>query len=67
MLGVRRIYGLCELFCFGADMEMGGLVERCGWGIGGNGAHEDRLTELIAPFDTASLCLSKGLGAPIGS
>ncbi|WRT64060.1 uncharacterized protein IL334_000988 [Kwoniella shivajii] len=25
------------------------------------------LTELLAPFDTASLCLSKGLGAPIGS
>ncbi|KIR56205.1 threonine aldolase [Cryptococcus gattii Ru294] len=25
------------------------------------------LTELIAPFDSASLCLSKGLGAPIGS
>ncbi|WVQ71235.1 hypothetical protein IAR50_000760 [Cryptococcus sp. DSM 104548] len=25
------------------------------------------LTELIAPFDTASLCLSKGIGAPIGS
>ncbi|WVF70878.1 hypothetical protein IAT40_005672 [Kwoniella sp. CBS 6097] len=31
---------------------------------------EDRqtvLTELIAPFDSASLCLSKGIGAPIGS
>ncbi|ORY29004.1 pyridoxal phosphate-dependent transferase [Naematelia encephala] len=25
------------------------------------------LTDLLAPFDTASLCLSKGLGAPIGS
>ncbi|WVR05811.1 hypothetical protein IAU60_002836 [Kwoniella sp. DSM 27419] len=25
------------------------------------------LTELIAPFDTASLCLSKGIGAPVGS
>ncbi|WWC86163.1 uncharacterized protein L201_001036 [Kwoniella dendrophila CBS 6074] len=25
------------------------------------------LTELLEPFDTASLCLSKGLGAPIGS
>ena len=27
----------------------------------------DVLTELLEPFDTASLCLSKGLGAPIGS
>jgi hypothetical protein len=25
------------------------------------------LTELLEPFDTASLCLSKGIGAPIGS
>ncbi|WVQ85408.1 hypothetical protein IAT38_007573 [Cryptococcus sp. DSM 104549] len=25
------------------------------------------LTDLIAPFDSASLCLSKGIGAPIGS
>jgi threonine aldolase len=25
------------------------------------------LSELVAPFDTASLCFSKGLGAPIGS
>lgn len=25
------------------------------------------LTDLLAPFDSASLCLSKGLGAPIGS
>nr|XP_031861296.1 uncharacterized protein CI109_003268 [Kwoniella shandongensis]KAA5528368.1 hypothetical protein CI109_003268 [Kwoniella shandongensis] len=25
------------------------------------------LTELCAPFDSASLCLSKGIGAPIGS
>jgi threonine aldolase len=25
------------------------------------------LTELLAPFDSASLCFSKGLGAPIGS
>jgi threonine aldolase len=25
------------------------------------------LTDLLAPFDSASLCLSKGIGAPIGS
>lgn len=25
------------------------------------------LTDILAPFDTASLCLSKGIGAPIGS
>ncbi|WVQ62276.1 uncharacterized protein L199_000415 [Kwoniella botswanensis] len=33
-------------------------------------SEEDRqtvLTELLEPFDSASLCLSKGLGAPIGS
>jgi threonine aldolase len=28
---------------------------------------DGRLTELLEPFDTASLCLSKGIGAPIGS
>lgn len=26
-----------------------------------------RLTELLEPFDSASLCLSKGIGAPLGS
>ena len=26
-----------------------------------------RAAELAAPFDTASLCFSKGLGAPVGS
>lgn len=33
-------------------------------------SEEDRtavLSDLLAPFDTASLCLSKGIGAPIGS
>jgi threonine aldolase len=25
------------------------------------------MTELVAPFDSASLCLSKGIGSPIGS
>ncbi|WP_298636921.1 low-specificity L-threonine aldolase [uncultured Umboniibacter sp.] len=29
--------------------------------------HEVPLSELAAPFDSISLCLSKGLGAPIGS
>jgi threonine aldolase len=33
-----------------------------------NEAHVGQvLAELLEPFDTASLCLSKGLGAPIGS
>lgn len=33
-------------------------------------SEEDRttvLSDILAPFDTASLCLSKGIGAPIGS
>lgn len=30
-------------------------------------ADESRMTDLLDPFDTASLCLSKGIGAPIGS
>lgn len=25
------------------------------------------MTDLLAPFDSASLCLSKGIGAPVGS
>ncbi|GMK55667.1 hypothetical protein CspeluHIS016_0207230 [Cutaneotrichosporon spelunceum] len=28
---------------------------------------ESVLTRLVSPFDTASLCLSKGIGAPVGS
>ncbi|GMK58636.1 hypothetical protein CspeluHIS016_0600780 [Cutaneotrichosporon spelunceum] len=41
-------------------------IEKRGLGTG----EEDLrtvLTELLAPFDSASLCLSKGLGAPVGS
>ena len=34
-----------------------------------NAAQESQLTEreLLTPFDTVSICLSKGLGAPVGS
>lgn len=28
---------------------------------------KDALSAVLAPFDTASLCLSKGLGSPMGS
>lgn len=31
------------------------------------GDHERAIRELAQPFDSASLCLSKGLGAPVGS
>lgn len=38
---------------------------------GGDHTNEEELrsalTAVLAPFDTASLCLSKGLGAPLGS
>ena len=30
-------------------------------------ASETTIAELLAPFDSASLCLSKGLGAPVGA
>lgn len=29
--------------------------------------HQQSIAEIVKPFDTASLCLSKGLGAPVGS
>jgi len=29
--------------------------------------HNQSIAEVVRPFDTASLCLSKGLGAPVGS
>ncbi len=29
--------------------------------------HQCSIAEIVKPFDTASLCLSKGLGAPVGS
>ncbi|OCF55539.1 threonine aldolase [Kwoniella mangroviensis CBS 10435] len=36
------------------------------WNVAADPPHTS-LTELLEPFDSASLCLSKGLGAPIGS
>ncbi|BEI83495.1 hypothetical protein CcaverHIS002_0400990 [Cutaneotrichosporon cavernicola] len=41
-------------------------VEKRGLGSGDEDLRSV-LTELLAPFDSASLCLSKGLGAPVGS
>nr|XP_019049144.1 threonine aldolase [Kwoniella bestiolae CBS 10118]OCF28074.1 threonine aldolase [Kwoniella bestiolae CBS 10118] len=37
------------------------------WNVAADVIERKGLTDLLAPFDSASLCLSKGLGAPIGS
>lgn len=51
------------------------FVDRHGLGLHLDGArafnaavfHRQSIADVVRPFDTASLCLSKGLGAPIGS
>ncbi|OCF32788.1 threonine aldolase [Kwoniella heveanensis CBS 569] len=53
-------------------VKIGELAKKHGIGMHLDGARIwnpicDSLTELLAPFDSASLCLSKGIGAPIGS
>ncbi|WWC58560.1 uncharacterized protein I303_101103 [Kwoniella dejecticola CBS 10117] len=42
-------------------------IEKRGLDAGNEDDRQTVLTDLLAPFDSASLCLSKGLGAPIGS
>lgn len=56
-------------------LEVAGIARKHGLGLHLDGARAFNATvqlgvdiaEFVAPFDTVSICLSKGLGAPVGS
>ncbi|MBO9587365.1 low-specificity L-threonine aldolase [Devosia sp.] len=56
-------------------LEMAGIARKHGLGLHLDGARAFNATvqlgidiaEFVAPFDSVSICLSKGLGAPVGS
>src|SRR5690606_36988713 len=56
-------------------LEVAAIAQRHGLGLHLDGARAFNavvqlgvgIAEFVAPFDTVSICLSKGLGAPVGS